>query len=146
MVAPLTPGDGWKGADPDQWRILSDDLAGDRPQVIRPSRINQHGPSVRTRDARVLGGTPVPADPPTVWEREPWLTVKSAPRLFAYGVPLVLLVGVIVGFWLFGLDHRTGLLAALAIDALGIAGIFGLAQRRRMDPLREHQPGGGGER
>lgn len=140
MVAPTPPGDGWKGVDPDQWRTLAEDLTTDRPPVIRPTRVTQHGPSVRIREARVLGGTPAPTEPPTLWEREPWLTVKSAPRLFAYGVPVVLLVGVVVGFWLSGFDVRTGLLAALALHAVGIAAIYGLAHRWRIDPLREHGP------
>jgi len=80
-------------------------------------------------------------EPPTVWEKEPLLTVKSAPRLFAYGVPVVLVLGLLVAFALQTIDIRTAVLAALGVQALGIAGIYGVAQRRRTDPLKKRLPG-----
>ncbi len=143
METPNSPQDGWSGSDPDRWRLPPEDFKRGLGAPAKRPRTRPR-PSPRRSapgTSRVLGGTYAPTEPPTVWEREPLLTVKSDLRLFAYGVPIVLVLGAVLAFVLRTVDLPTALLSGLAFQAVGIAGLYGIAQRRRTDPLKKHLPG-----
>lgn len=143
MVSPVTPGEGWSGSDPEVWRLPPDGRG--RDLATPPKRIRHRPPSQKRQAAqkelRVLGWNSGSAEPPTAWDKEPLVTVKSAPKLFAYGIPSVLVVGLIMVLSLWTYDLKTALLVSLSFQAAGFAGIYGIAQRRRADPLRKHLPG-----
>ena len=109
----------------------------DRP--IEPS-VRHHAP----KEARVLGGSEEAVDSDSVWDREPLTTMRAERRLFRVALPLILLLGLVLGFILLRFGLQVALIGMLIIQTGGFFAIYVLAQRRRMDPLRRHPNGGSG--
>ena len=142
MASPVTPGEGWTGSDPDVWRYPREELHGDVQS--RPRRRRNRAPigrSVRDRELKVLGWNQGSAEPPTVWDKEPLLTVKSAPKLFGYGVPAIVVVGIGMLVIVAAVSLKWAFLLSFVVQAVGIATLYGIAHRRRSDPLTKHLPG-----
>jgi len=138
---PQAPLGGWSEQDPDGWKRSQKFEGGDVEvgRVQPPEPTLGHQPPAPARE-RILGGGERRPGPVSAGQREPLLTLNSAPKLFGWAIPLCVVAGFIAVWAVRGYDPFWATFAGIAVAALGFVGTFVFAQRRRIDPMRAHGP------
>ena len=72
-----------------------------------------------------------PGQPSSLWAREPFATFRAEPRLFAIGLPIVFVVGAVVGAVFMRESLQVALASQLAIQTLGFLWLYVPALKRR---------------
>jgi hypothetical protein len=70
----------------------------------------------------------------SLWDQEPFATFRSEPKRFAVGIPVVFLVGALVGALLMRRSIQLALGAQLGLQTLGFLWLYVPAFRRRNHP------------